>query len=183
MRLLVILLLALFVIANVAVVDIGGKKYIVVNFTNVNAKLNFTFVAVRNETGVYVVASPSAQRIACLHNGKWHNGTGAVALPKDAQGVICFFAGLDYGVLITPIRAVAAPAALAGYAWVLSLAAVGAALYWRRLEVAGIFAIAMGLAMPYVYHLFAMPWGAAVAMAIVLIAMGAFLIAMSFRGE
>ena len=183
---LAVLVLAVLATAgvDVYVVSIEGKKYIVVNASAAKSySLNFTFVALSNSSGVYVITNPPTQAVSCYAGGTWYNGTGVVRMPPGSTGVVCFFRGFDYGFAVTPIAASKPPPILAPYAQLLSLAVAAGAVMWRRLEVAGIYSIAMGLALPFLYPVFGMEWNQAFATSLILFAVGALLVVVSMRGE
>lgn len=168
--------------AEVAVVTVGTTTYIALNLSSIKYyNLNFSAVAIANDTGVYVLANPPSQRISCWAGG-WYNRTGAVKLPPGSKPV-CFFPGLNTPVYISPVYASYPAMPLAQYAWILAVAATAAPLLWRRIEVAGLFSMAFGALLPTLYPLFGLSPQTAIAMAVLLIAAGAALVAMSKRGE
>jgi hypothetical protein len=165
------------------IVNVNGTQYIAVSAAALGQfRLNFSAVAVENSSGVYVLASPPQERIACWWDGRWYNGTGAVSLPNGSRPA-CWFAGLDVPVAVVPLAAPAVPAALSQYWWVAAAAVAGSALLWRRLELAGVASIALGALCAAVGTLLGMPPGSALALSVALVILGAVLLALSRRGE
>jgi hypothetical protein len=165
------------------VVDVNGTRYIAVSAAALGQfRLNFSAAAVENSSGVYVMASPPSERIACWWGGRWYNGTGAVRLPNGSRPA-CWFAGLDVPVAVAPLAAPAVPPALSQYWWVTAAALAGGALLWRRLELAGVASIALGALAAALGTSLGLPPGSALALSVALILLGAVLLALSRRGE
>jgi hypothetical protein len=187
MRLLLILLLAAAaVLGQVAVtqVQVGTETYIAVKINATQQyRANFTALAYANASGVYVAANPPAQRIACFWNNAWFNGTGAVKIPDPSARPVCWFAGFPYPVAVAPMREEMPPFPLPQYALFIGIAPIISALMWRRVEVAGIVAVSMAIINAWAYPMFGYTQNQAIAVSMVLLAIGGMLILASRAGE
>jgi len=183
---LLLLLAAAAALGQVAVtqVQVGTETYIAVKINATQQyRANFTALAYANVSGVYVAANPPTQRIACYWNNAWHNGTGAVKIPDPSARPVCWFAGFPYPVAVVPMREEVPPFPLAQYAWLIGVVPVAGSLMWRRVEVAGIVAIATAIINAWAYPIFGYSQNQAVAVSMTLLAIGAVLILASRAGE
>jgi len=183
---LVLLLAAAAALGQVSVVQVqvGTETYIAVKINATQQyKANFTALAYANSSGVYVAANPPTQRIACHWNGAWYNGTGAVKIPDTSARPVCWFAGFPYPVAVVPMREEIPPFPLPQYLWLVGIAPVVGALMWRRIEVAGIVAVATAIINAWAYPMWGYSPNQAVAVSMVLLAIGALLILASRAGE
>jgi hypothetical protein len=184
--LLMLLLAAATALGQVAVtqVQLGTETYIAVKINATQQfKANFTALAYANSSGVYVAANPPTQRIACYWNGMWYNGTGLVKIPNPSARPVCWFAGFPYPVAVAPMREEIPPFPLPQYAWIVGIVPIIGAVIWRRIEVAGIVAIATAIINAWAYPMWGYSQNQAVAVSITLLAIGAILILASRAGE
>jgi hypothetical protein len=166
---------------SVQKVVVGTNTYIAISINATKQySLNFSALAVRNASGIYVLASPSTQKIACWDGSRWHNGTGAVGPMRGNP--VCWFQGLDTPVFLTPIYSAVPAFPLTGLSWALAVAPV-LFMFWRRMEVAGVVSFAVGVFIVYQYSLFGLTVNQAVALSIVMITLGVLMILLSKAGE
>jgi hypothetical protein len=183
---LLVLLAAAAALGQVAVtqVQLGTETYIAVKINATKQfKANFTALAYANSSGVYVAANPPTQRIACYWNNAWYNGTGLVKIPNPSAKPVCWFAGFPYPVAVVPMKEEIPKFPLSQYLWLVGVAPVAGALMWRRIEVAGITAIATAIINAWAYPMWGYSQNQAVAVSMTLLAIGAILILASRAGE
>jgi hypothetical protein len=113
----------------------------------------------------------------------WHNSTGVVRIPDPSARPICWFAGFPYPVAVVPMREEIPPFPLGQYLWLVGMVPVVGALMWRRIEVAGIVAISTAIINAWAYPMFGYSQSQAVAVSMVLLAIGGLLILASRAGE
>jgi hypothetical protein len=182
-----LLLLAVAVaLGQVAVtqVQIGTETYIAVKINATQQfKANFTALAYANSSGVYVAANPPTQKIACYWSGRWYNGTGLVEIPDPSARPVCWFAGFPYPVAVAPMKEEIPPFPLGQYLWLVGVVPVVGSLMWRRIEVAGIVAIATAIINAWAYPMWGYSQNQAIAVSMILLAVGALLILASRAGE
>ena len=184
--LLALLLAAAAALGQVSVVQVqvGTETYIAVKINATQQfKANFTALAYANASGVYVAANPPTQRIACYWGNTWHNGTGLVKIPNPSARPVCWFAGFPYPVAVAPMREEIPPFPLPQYAWIVGIAPIVGAVIWRRIEVAGIAAVATAIINAWAYPMWGYSQSQAIAVSMVLLAIGAVLILASRAGE
>jgi len=184
--LLVLLLAAAAALGQVSVVQVqvGTETYIAVKINATQQfKANFTALAYANASGVYVAANPPTQRIACRWGNTWHNGTGLVKIPDPSARPVCWFAGFPYPVAVVPMREEIPPFPLPQYAWIVGIAPIVGAIIWRRIEVAGIAAVATAIINAWAYPMWGYSQSQAIAVSMVLLAIGFMLILASRAGE
>jgi len=184
--LLALLLAAAAALGQVSVVQVqvGTETYIAVKINATQQfKANFTALAYANASGVYVAANPPTQRIACRWDNTWHNGTGLVKIPDPSARPVCWFAGFPYPVAVVPMREEIPPFPLPQYAWLVGIAPIVGAVIWRRIEVAGIAAVATAIINAWAYPMWGYSQSQAIAVSMVLLAIGAVLILASRAGE
>jgi len=140
-------------------------------------------VQLGTETYIAVAANPPTQRIACYWGNRWHNGTGLVKIPDPSARPVCWFAGFPYPVAVVPMREEIPPFPLPQYAWILGIAPIVSAIIWRRIEVAGIVAIATAIINAWAYPMWGYSQSQAIAVSMVLLAIGFMLILASRAGE
>jgi len=169
---------------SVVQVQVGTETYIAVKINATQQfKANFTALAYANASGVYVAANPPTQRIACRWDNTWHNGTGLVKIPNPSARPVCWFAGFPYPVAVVPMREEIPPFPLPQYAWIVGIAPIVGAVIWRRIEVAGIAAVATAIINAWAYPMWGYSQSQAIAVSMVLLAIGAVLILASRAGE
>jgi hypothetical protein len=181
-----LLLAAAAVLGQVSVmqVQVGTETYIAVRINATQQYgANFTALAYANASGVYVAANPPTQRIACYWSDQWHNGTGVVRIPDPSARPVCWFAGFPYPVAVVPMREEIPPFPLGQYLWLVGIVPIVSAVMWRRIEVAGIVAIATAIINAWAYPMFGYSQNQAVAVSMVLLAIGGLLILASRAGE
>jgi len=181
-----LLLAAVAALAQVSVVQVqvGTETYIAVKINATRQYgANFTALAYANASGVYIAANPPTQRIACYWDDEWYNGTGLVRIPDPSAMPACWFAGFPYPVAVVPMREEIPPFPLPQFAWLVGIAPVIGALMWRRIEVAGIVAIITAIINAWAYPMWGYSQSQAVAVSMVLLAIGAILILASRAGE
>jgi len=184
--LLTLLLAAAAALGQVSVVQVqlGTETYIAVKINATQQfKANFTALAYANSSGVYVAANPPTQRIACRWGNTWHNGTGLVKIPDPSARPVCWFAGFPYPVAVVPMREEIPPFPLPQYVWILGIAPIVSAIIWRRIEVAGIVAMATAIINAWAYPIWGYSQSQAIAVSMVLLAIGFMLILASRAGE
>jgi hypothetical protein len=184
--LLLLVLAAAVALGQVSVVQVqvGTETYIAVKINATQQyKANFTALAYANASGVYVAANPPTQRIACVWNDMWYNGTGVVRIPDPSARPVCWFAGFPYPVAVVPMREEIPPFPLPQFAWLVGIAPIVGALIWRRIEVAGIAAVATAIINAWAYPMWGYTQGQAIAVSVVLLVIGAMLILASRAGE
>ena len=184
--LLALLLAAAAALGQVSVVQVqlGTETYIAVKINATQQfKANFTALAYANSSGVYVAANPPTQRIACRWDNTWHNGTGLVKIPDPSARPVCWFAGFPYPVAVVPMRQEIPPFPLPQYAWLVGIAPIVGAVIWRRIEVAGIAAVATAIINAWAYPMWGYSQSQAIAVSMVLLAIGFMLILASRAGE
>jgi len=184
--LLMLLLAAAAALGQVSVVQVqlGTETYIAVKINATQQfKANFTALAYANASGVYVAANPPTQRIACRWGNMWHNGTGLVKIPDPSARPVCWFAGFPYPVAVAPMREEIPPFPLPQYAWIVGIVPIISAVIWRRVEVAGIAAVATAIINAWAYPMWGYSQSQAIAVSMVLLAIGAVLILASRAGE
>ena len=183
----ILLMLLAAVLASAQVVThvvVGTETYIAVRI-NATGQIaaNFSALAYANSSGVYVVANPPTQYISCLWDGRWFNGTGAVAIPDPSAEPVCWFRGFPYPVSVAPIREHVPPFPFAQYLWIVGMAPVISALFWRRIEVAGIASIVVGIINAWAYPLWGYSASTAVSVSVLMIVLGVVMILASRGGE
>jgi hypothetical protein len=75
------------------------------------------------------------------------------------------------------------PFPLPQYAWLVNLVPIGMAVFWRRIEVAGIMMTILAIINAWAYPLFGFNEGQAIAVSIIMLAAGIILILASRAGE
>jgi len=169
---------------SVVQVQIGTETYVAVKINSTqHYKANFTAHAYANASGVYVMANPPTQRIACYWNSTWHNGTGLVRMPDPSARPVCWFAGFPYPVAVVPMREEIPPFPMPQYAWLVGVVPIIGALIWRRIEVAGIVAVSIAMINAWAYTMWGYTQGQAVAVSMVLLVVGIMLMLASRAGE
>jgi hypothetical protein len=169
---------------SVVQVQVGTETYIAVKINATqHYKANFTAVAYANASGVYVAANPPTQRIACMWNNAWYNGTGLVRIADSSARPVCWFAGFPYPVAVVPMREDIPPFPMPQYAWLVGIAPIISAFIWRRIEVAGIVAIATAIINAWAYTMWGYTQDQAVAVSMVLLVVGIMLVLASRAGE
>jgi len=186
MPILLLLLAAAAALGQVAVtqVQVGTETYIAVRINATQQYgANFTALAYANASGVYVAANPPTQSIACYWDDEWYNGTGLVEIPDPSARPVCWFAGFPYPVAVVPMREEMPPFPLSQYLWLIGVVPVIGAVMWRRIEVAGIVTIATAIINAWAYPMWGYSQSQAIAVSMVLLAIGAVLILASRAGE
>jgi len=181
-----LLLLAALAFAQVSVVQVqvDGQTYIAVRIDAVQQYgANFTSFAYANSSGVYVAVNPPTQQISCRWNNMWYNGTGLVRIPDPSASPVCWFRGFPYPVAVAPMKREILPFPLMQYTWLINIVPIGLAMFWRRIEVAGIMTIILAILNAWAYPLFGFNETQAIAVSLIMIAAGIILILASRAGE